>query len=67
MEWRFELKKNEKKFFVTALAMAIKKDPTTSIRKQVNELIVHEKTLGTAIKQDLSLYLYPLITLYGAF
>ena len=32
----------------------IKKDPTTSIRKHANELKVHEKTVRTAIKQDLS-------------
>ena len=40
--------------------MAIKKDPTTSIKKHTNELKVHEKTVRTAIKQDLSLDLYPL-------
>ena len=32
----------------------IKSDPTTSIRKHANESRVHEKTVGTAIKQDLS-------------
>ena len=31
----------------------IKKDPTTSIRKRANELKVHDKTVKTAIKQDL--------------
>ena len=29
------------------------KDPATSIRKYANELKVHEKTVWTAIKQDL--------------
>ena len=43
----------------------IKKDPTVSIRKFANELIVHKKTVRTAIKQDLSPNLNsPLITLY---
>ena len=40
--------------FLTALAKAIKKDPTTSIRKLANELKVHEKTVRTAIRQDLN-------------
>ena len=48
------LNKKQKKFFFTAMAMAIKKDPTTSIRKHANELKVHEKTVKTAIEQDLS-------------
>ena len=43
--------------------MAIKKDPTTSIREHVNELKVQEKTLETAIKQDLSTDHNTLITL----
>ena len=34
--------------------MVIKKDPTKSIRKHTNVLKVHEKTVRTAIKQDLS-------------
>ena len=34
--------------------MAIKKDPSMSIRKYANELKVHKKILRTAIKQDLS-------------
>ena len=38
----------------SALATAIKKDPTTSIRKHANELKVHKKTVRTALKQDLS-------------
>ena len=40
--------------------MAIRKDPTTSIRKYMNELKVQEKTVRTTIKQDLSLNLNPL-------
>ena len=38
--------------FLTALTLAVKEDPTTSIRKHNNELKVHEKTVTTAIKQD---------------
>ena len=30
------------------------KDPTISIKKQVNELKVREKTVSTAIEQDLN-------------
>ena len=45
---------NKKKAFLTVLAKAIKKDPTTSIRKHANELKVHEKTVRTAIRQDLN-------------
>ena len=48
------------KGFLSALGTAIKKDPTTSIRKHTNELKVHKKTVKTAIKQDLSLDLNPL-------
>ena len=40
--------------------MANKKDPTKSIRKHANKLKVHEKTVRTAIKQDLSPDLKPL-------
>ena len=40
--------------------MVIKKDPTTSIRKHAHELKVHEKTMMTAIKQELSPDLKPL-------
>ena len=48
----------------SVLATVINKGPpTTLIRNHVNELKVHEKTMKTAIKQDLS----PLITLDGAF
>ena len=34
--------------------MAIKKDPTTPIRKHVNELKVQQKILRKVIKQDVS-------------
>ena len=51
--WGIEQKR---KGFLIALATAIKKGPTTSIRKYANELKVHEKT----IKQDLSLDPNPL-------
>ena len=40
--------------------MAIKTDPTRSIRKHVNELKVHKKTVRKVIKQDLSLDVNPL-------
>ena len=48
------LNKKRKEGFLTALARMIKKDPTTSIRKHANKLEVHEKTVRTVIKQDLS-------------
>ena len=48
------LNKKQKEGFLTAFASVIKKDPKTSIRKHVNELKVHEKTMQTAIKEDLS-------------
>ena len=41
------LNKRRKESFLTALVTVIKKDPTTSIRKQANELKVHEKTEDT--------------------
>ena len=44
-DWR----KNEKKTFLTILAMSIKKDPTTSIKMYANELKVHEKTVRIAV------------------
>ena len=47
--------KKRKECFLTALATAIKKDPTTLIKKHANELKVQEKTTRTAMKQDLSL------------
>ena len=50
----------EKEAFLTALTTTIKKDPMTSIKKHANELKVHEKTVRTAIKQDLSPGLIPL-------
>ena len=56
-------KKKTKRKLLTALATEIKKDPTTSISKHASELKAHEKTVRTAIKQDLA----PLITLYRAF
>ena len=43
------LNKKRKEGFLTALTMAIKKDPTTSTRKHTNELKVHEKTVRTAV------------------
>ena len=49
------LNKKQKEGFLTALVTAIKKDPTTLIRKHANELKVHKKeTVKTTIKQDLS-------------
>ena len=56
-EWRIEQK--QKEGFLTTLATAIKKDPTMSIRKNVDELKVHKK-LNQTIKQDLSPDLKPL-------
>ena len=53
-------KKKWKEGFLTVLDMAIKKDSITSIRKQANELKVHEKTVMTAVKQDLRPDLDPL-------
>ena len=41
--------KNKKKAFLTALATAIKKDPTMLIRKHANELKIREKTLKTQL------------------
>ena len=38
------LNKKQKESFLTAVATAIEKDPTTSIRKYAYELKVHEKT-----------------------
>ena len=57
-EWR--IKQKQKEGFLTTLVVAIKKDSTTSIRKHVYELRVHEKNVRTAIKQDLSLDRNPL-------
>ena len=63
-EWRNEQKKKD---VLTALATSIKKGPTMSIRKYPKELKVHEKTVWTAIKQDVSQDINPLITFYGVF
>ena len=49
-----ELCKKWKEGFSTALASAIKKYHTISIRKHANEWKVHEKTERTAIRQNLS-------------
>ena len=57
--WVEDWIKKSKQVFLTALTTAIKK-PTTSIKKHTNELKVHEKTVRTAIKQDLSPDLNPL-------
>ena len=46
--------KKRKEGFLTDLHTAIKKDPTTSIRKHIIELKVYDKTVWTAIKQDLN-------------
>ena len=53
-------KKKRKEDFLTVLATAINKGPTTSIRKLAKELKVQKKSVKTAIKQDLSLDLNPL-------
>ena len=53
------MNKKQTEGFLTAFATVIKKDPTTSIRKHANELKVHEKTVRTEIKQDLSPDLNP--------
>ena len=49
--------KKQKDRFLTTLVTVIK-DPTTLVRKQANELKVHERTVRTAIKQDLKLKLF---------
>ena len=61
------MNKKRKEGFLTALAIVIKKDPTTSIRKRVNELKVFEKTVTTAIKHDLSPGLILLVYALGSF
>ena len=45
---------------LTALTMVSEKDPKRLIRKYANELKVHEKTVRTAIKKELSPDLNPL-------
>ena len=62
------LSKKCKEGLLTAFTTAIKKDPTMSIKKHANELKVNEKTVRTAIKQDLSPDLNPIDNhIYGAF
>ena len=56
-EWRKKTKKSW--VFLTGLATVIKKDPTTSIRKQTDQLKDNKKTVRIAIKQDLSPHLNP--------
>ncbi len=58
-DWR----KERKEGLLTSLRPLIKKHSTTLIGKRANELKVNEKTVRTAIKQDLSPDLKPLITL----
>ena len=58
--WGKEGVEKPKGGFLTALITAIPKDPITPIRKHTNELKVHEKSVRTAIKQDLSTELNPL-------
>ena len=48
------LNKKRIESLLTVLAMPFKKDLRTSIRKNANELKVHEKNVRTEIKQDLS-------------
>ena len=48
------MNKKRKEGLLTVLVTVIKKDPTTSIRKHVKGLTVHEKTVKTVIKQDLN-------------
>ena len=54
------LNKKRKESFLTSPATVIKKDPTMSIRKYINEMKVHEETVRTAIKEDLNPDLKPL-------
>ena len=58
--WGGGLNKKRKVGFLMALAVGIKKNPTTSVRKHANELKVHKKMVRTAVKQDLSTDLNPL-------
>ena len=44
----------KKECFLAALSMVIKKDFTTSTKKHANEMLFHEKTSRTAVKQDIS-------------
>ena len=52
--WCGGLNKKRKESILTALIMAMKKDPSTSIRKHSNGLKVHEKTVRAAIKVKVS-------------
>ena len=54
------LNKKRKEGLLTTLVSLIKKDPTPPIKNHATELIVHEKTLRTVIKQDLNHDLNPL-------
>ena len=56
-EWRTEQKTERRLFNCTHNG---DKDPTMSIKKHANELKVHEKTVRTAVKQDLNLAFNPL-------
>ena len=49
------LNQKRKEGFLTVFAEAIKKGPTTKIRKHANKFKVQEKTVRTAIKQHLIL------------
>ena len=62
-----KVSKKLKEDFLTALATVIKKDPTTTLKKRVNELKVHENTVGTAINKISAQTLTPFITLHGRF
>ena len=64
-EWKFEQKM--KRMLLTCLVAAIKKGPTMSISKHANKLKVQEKTVKTAIKQELSPDLNPLLCYMGKF
>ena len=57
--------KKWKEGFLTALATAIKKDPTTSEKKCANELKVNEKSVRTVMKQHLSPDSAPWLCLWG--
>ena len=57
-KWRIEQK--HKEGFLTNRVTEIKRNSPTSIKKHANELKVHKKTVGTAIKQDFNQDLNPL-------
>ena len=65
VEWRIEQKRKDG--FLTAPPTMIKKDPTMSRRKHTNELKVYDKTVITAIKEDLSPNLNPWLRYMGGF